>query len=372
MKVAMISRSSLFTSKGGDTIQIQQTARHLKELNVSVEIRLANEKINYQEYDLLHFFNLTRPADILRHSEKSKIPFVVTPLLIDYSEFDQQYRKGISGKIFQYLSAGQIEYFKNVARFFKGQETAISLSYLKNGHRKSIKTIIKKAAMLLPNSQMEYDNLVQSFFLMPSFSVIPNGIDERLFARAVNEQKDPNLILCVARIEGLKNQINLISALNDSKFQLYLIGSAAINQKNYYLQCKKIASANIHFIDHLPQAELIRYYQKARVHVLPSWFETCGLSTLEAAAMGCNIVITNRGYASEYYDGHAFYCDPSSPSSILEAIENASKEDDEKIFRKKVLADYTWRNAAQKTYEAYQKIFKNETENSNNRLPRHS
>ena len=108
----------------------------------------------------------------------------------------------------------------------------------------------------------------------------------------------------------------------------------------------------------MPQEDLIRYYQKAKVHVLPSWFETCGLSTLEAAAMGCNIVITNRGYTSEYYNGHAFYCDPSSPSSILEAIEKASKENDEKVFRKKVLTDYTWRNAALKTFEAYQKILK--------------
>ena len=358
MKVAMISRSSLFTSKGGDTIQIQQTAGHLKELNVSVEIKLAKEKINYQEYDLLHFFNLTRPADILLHIQKSNIPFVVTPLMIDYSEFDQHYRKGISGKILRHLSPGQIEYFKTIARFFKGQQTAISFSYLKNGHRRSIKAIIEKAAMLLPNSQMEYQKLVQAYSVRPSYAVIPNGVDDRLFSIPVTEPKDPNLILCVARIEGLKNQINLISALNHSKFQVYLIGSAAINQNDYYLRCKKVAAANIHFIDHLPQEDLIRYYQKAKVHVLPSWFETCGLSTLEAAAMGCNIVITNRGYTSEYYNGHAFYCDPSSPSSILEAIEKASNGNDEKVFRKKVLTDYTWRNAALKTFEAYQKILK--------------
>lgn len=353
----MISRSSLFISKGGDTIQIQQTAKHLRELNISVDVRLANEKINYEKYDLLHFFNLARPADILQHFEKSKTPFVVTPLLIDYSEFDKNYRKGISGKIFHYLPAERIEYFKMIARFSRRQE-AINFSYLKNGHSKSIKTIIEKAAMLLPNSQMEYDNLIESFSSIPCSSIIPNGIDDRLFGLPVNEQKDPNLILCVARIEGLKNQINLISALNYSKFQLYLIGNAAINQNDYYLKCKKNAAPNIHFVDHLQQEELIKYYYKAKVHVLPSWFETCGLSTLEAAAMGCNIVITNRGYASEYYDGHAFYCDPSSPSSILEAVKKASEEEEDKFFRKKICTDYTWRNAARKTYEAYQKIIK--------------
>lgn len=357
MKVAMISRSSLFTSRGGDTIQIQQTARHLREANVDVDIRLAKEKINYAEYDLLHFFNVTRPADILPHLKKSKIPFVLTPLLIDYSEFDKNCRTGISGTVFRHLSAAQIEYLKIIARFIKRQE-AINFSYLLNGHLRSIRTIIQKAAMLLPNSMMEYKAICDSFSPAPSFSVIPNGIDDHLFAVSVNEQKDPNLVLCVARIEGLKNQINLISALNDSKFQVYLIGNAAMNQNNYYLKCKKIAAPNIHFVDHLPQEELTRYYRKAKVHVLPSWFETCGLSTLEAAAMGCNTVITNRGYASEYYDGYAFYCDPASPSSILEAVEQASKEDADKIFQKKILTHYTWQNAAQETLKAYQKIIK--------------
>lgn len=367
MKVVFIARSSLYMSKGGDTIQIQQTAKYLQQLNTMVDIRLANEKINYREYDLLHFFNLTRPSDILPHINRSKKPFVVTPLLIDYSEYDKQYRKGLAGKIFRQISSGQIEYAKTMARWIKRQQPLGSFSYLFQGHTKSIKHIIKNAEMILPNSEMEYRSLVQTYSLSPSYSVIPNGIDDNLFAASVNarlndtvgqEQKDKNMILCVARIEGLKNQINLISALNHSRFKLFLIGNAALNQTNYYIQCKKKAADNIHFIDHLPQEELINYYQKAKVHVLPSWFETCGLSTLEAGACGCNVVITDRGYASEYCNGNAFYCDPSSPSSIREAIEKASESHVLSWFREKIIKEYTWRNAAGKTYEAYQKIIK--------------
>jgi len=224
------------------------------------------------------------------------------------------------------------------------------------GHDKSIKYILLKAKMVLPNSEMEYQNLSRLYSLSPSFSIIPNGIDTNLFPFAVNKEKDPNLILSVARIEGLKNQLNLIKALNDSSFQLFIIGNAAVNQTDYFKKCKRIASANIHFVDHLPQQELVAYYQKAKVHVLPSWFETCGLSTLEAAAMGCNVVITDRGYASEYCNGYAFYCDPSSPVSIRRAIEQAGKKEYDKNLAKKIFECYTWENAAQKTFEAYNKI----------------
>jgi glycosyltransferase involved in cell wall biosynthesis len=101
--------------------------------------------------------------------------------------------------------------------------------------------------------------------------------------------------------------------LNNSKYTLLLVGSPAPNQKSYYNECRRIAAENIFFYDHVPQEELISYYKRAKVHALPSWFETCGLSSLEAAAMGCNVMITDKGYTREYFGNDAFYCEPGDP-----------------------------------------------------------
>ncbi len=354
MKVAFIARSSLFTVKGGDTIQIQQTASHLKEFNVQADIRLTHEKINYDDYDLLHFFNLTRPADILPHIQSCNKPFAVSPILINYSEYDKQYRKGIVRLIFRFLSADKIEYVKTIGRWAKGQEK-IKSQYLFRGQQNSIKKIIQKAGIFLPNSEMEYRQLVRSYALTSDYSIIPNGVDEKLFQQQGPIEKDNNMVLSVARIEGIKNQLNLIKAINDTKYQLYIIGSASINQSAYYHECRESASENVHFIDHLSQENLIPYYQKAKVHVLPSWFETCGLSTLEAIAMNCSVVITNKGFTYEYFNNHAFYCDPALPSSIRKAIDEASKARPCKKFQQKISTEYTWRNAAIKTHNAYKK-----------------
>ena len=356
MKVALIARSSLLTARGGDTVQVLETSRYMKELNVKADIRLTHEKINYKDYDLLHFFNLIRPADILPHIQSSGKPYAVTPILIDYSEYDKQYREGISGKLFSLFSGHQIEYIKTISRWMKGQEKIKDYSYIFQGQKKSIRKIIRKAAIFLPNSEMEYRQLVRSYSLAPQYFMIPNGIDEKLFRPKAGIEKDDHMVLSVGRIEGIKNQLNLIKAINDSRYQLYVIGSAATNQASYYHHCRKLAGENIHFIDHLPQEELIHYYQKAKVHVLPSWFETCGLSTLEAAAMYCNIVISDKGFASEYFRDIAFYCDPSSPASILDAIDKASESNQNKIFHEKIFTDYTWRNAATKTVSAYKKV----------------
>ena len=238
----------------------------------------------------------------------------------------------------------------------KRQQRLGSYAYLLRGQRNSIKEILKKAAIILPNSEMEYDQLTRTYTITPPYYIIPNGIEPGLFHNASTVEKDTRMVVCVARIEGLKNQINLIKALNNSEYQLYIIGNPATNQATYYNECRSLAAENIHFIHHIRQEELIPYYQKAKVHILPSWFETCGLSSLEAAAMGCNVVITNKGYASEYFQNHAFYCEPSSPDSIKEAILKASNSEVCTKFQRKISADFTWQNAAIKTYEAYKKI----------------
>ena len=356
MKVAFITRSSLLLSSGGDTLQVFNTAKYLEELGVNVDIKLTHEKINYEAYDLLHFFSVIRPADILPHIRKSRKPFVVTPLLIDYSEFDKQFRKGLTGIIFRFFSPDQIEYLKTIARWTRRQQRLRSFSYVLKGQRSSIKYILMKAALILPNSAMEYEQMTRQYAIASPYNIIHNGIEPGLFNNSCEIEKDKHMVLSVARIEGLKNQINLIRALNNSEYQLHIIGKPAINQIKYYEECRSLAAKNIHFVNHIPQKELLPYYQKAKVHILPSWFETCGLSSLEAAATGCNIVITPKGFAPEYFQDHAFYCDPSSPASIKQAIDSASTADTCKVFQQKILSDFTWQNAASKTYEAYKKI----------------
>jgi glycosyltransferase involved in cell wall biosynthesis len=87
--------------------------------------------------------------------------------------------------------------------------------------------------------------------------------------------------------------------------------------------------------------------------VLASWFETTGLSSLEAAAMHCNIVITEKGDTREYFGDDGFYCEPESPESIRVAVELASKATFNDALAEKIRNSHTWRKAAEQTLEAY-------------------
>jgi len=133
-----------------------------------------------------------------------------------------------------------------------------------------------------------------------------------------------------------------------------IIGAHAPNQAAYYRECVDSAAANITFINHVPQDRLVEYYQLSKVHILPSWFETTGLSSIEAAAMGCNIVITDKGDAKEYFGTDAFYCDPGKPETILEAVKKAGLAPCNELLKDKILEKYTWAQAASQTLKAYQ------------------
>jgi glycosyltransferase involved in cell wall biosynthesis len=353
MKVALITRSTLYSIPGGDTVQAVQTASHLTDLGVDAQICLSNEYIAYPDYDLLHFFNLTRPADILYHSKKANKPFVVSTILCNYSEYDKNHRKGI-GALFTYLPADSIEYIKTMARWLLGKDYLASIAYTWKGQRKSIIEILKNAKLILPNSESEYKRVNKNYKSAVKYRVIPNGINPALFEFDDTVEKDDSLVLCVARIEGIKNQANLIKALNNTSFRLLIIGAAAPNQLNYYNECKAVAAGNITFINHIPQHELVKYYQQAKVHVLPSWFETTGLSSIEAAIMGCSIVITDKGDTREYFGDDAFYADPASPNSILQAIKKAANAPLNNNIRTKILKQFTWQQAAKQTLKAYQ------------------
>ncbi|MBS1520217.1 MAG: glycosyltransferase family 4 protein [Bacteroidetes bacterium] len=355
MKVAFITRSTLFDVPGGDTVQVVQTARHLEQLGITADIKLSKDEINYADYDLLHFFNLTRPADILYHSKKSGKPFVLSTILCNYTEYDKHHRKGV-GVIFGFLPPNSIEYLKTIARWVLGKDHLASKEYLWKGQHRSITEVLKNAAMVLPNSESEYSRIIKTYPCKINHAVIPNGVDQHLFKRNLSVEKDPNVVLCVARIEGIKNQLNLIKALNNTRFKLVMIGSHAPNQKPYYDECRSIAASNITFINHIPQNELLTYYEQAKVHILPSWFETTGLSSIEGAVMGCNIVITDRGDAKEYFGTHAFYCNPGKPESIFAAVKKASESPYDENLYNLILKKYTWQQAATETLKAYKQI----------------
>lgn len=357
MRVAFISRSTLFSGKGGDTVQLVKTAEYLRRHGVTVDIFKSSDQIDYEAYDILHGFNVIRPADLVKHFERFKKIKVLSTIYVDYADFERKARGGYAGKVFHGIGPDRVEYLKTCARWIKNGERNFSLRYLLGGHRRAVKRLIGLSDLLLPNSESEYRRLLGSYGIEKPYAVIPNGIDPLIFKKEYDiAHKQSNLVICVARIDAIKNQLNLIRAVNNTPLELIVIGKPAPNHLSYYEQCRAEAGGNVRFVPELEQGELISYYLRAKVHAMPSWFETTGLSSLEAVAMGCNVVITPRGDTREYFNAHAFYCEPDDVQGIAKAIREAAQAGFDDDFRQRIYTHYTWQKTAETTLAAYHTV----------------
>ncbi|MCX6304214.1 MAG: glycosyltransferase family 4 protein [Bacteroidetes bacterium] len=359
MKVVFIVRSTFDSVRGGDTLQVLCTARELRKLDVEVDIKKASEAIRYGDYDLMHLFNLIRPADHLVHIARAGIPYVLSTIYLDYSRFDTMGRGWLPNFIFRSTGKHHAEYLKTCYRMMKRQDKIMSLAYFA-GHQRAVRKVLAGARLLLPNSQSEYNRLMADFGIQKDFMVIPNGIDTGLFRFFPDVQRDENQVLCVGQIYGLKNQHRLIEATRDMGVKLVIIGKPPPNHHAYFDYCKKIAHRNVAFHGFMPQEQLVQFYARSKVHALPSWFETTGLSSLEAGAMACNLVVGTGGDTRAYFDGHASFCDAQDLACIRKALETELHKPNTHGFRNYILSHFTWEHAARETYAAYLKALDHE------------
>ena len=351
MNVLFISRPTLFSTPGGDTVQMEKTKEYLEknfDIQVSIETELAS--INYIEYDLIHFFNIIRPNNILPHLP-SGLPYVVSPIYVDYSEYDQEARGGVFGKLSKLFGKGRTEYLKSIARWVKNGENPGAFYYLVRGYNKSIEKVLKNCRVVLPNSNSELNRLKNDFAFSSKSVVVPNAVDTSKFRELIGGNKSG--VICVARIEGRKNQLNLIRAIKKTDIRLTIIGKPSPNHIGYYNQCRNEANDQVSFVDHINQEELRNYYSAARVHAMVSWFETTGLSSLEAAACGANLVISDKGDQREYFGDDVFYADPDNVDSIKDAIIKAYKTKPSQKLLDRIRNEYNWEQTAKQTMSAY-------------------
>ena len=370
IKVLFNVRPDYLSNPGGDTIQIQKTAEALRGLNIKVKTspRLDDD---LTDYNIVHLFNLGRVMETYlqcQNARKQNKPIALSTI---YWNMDEYNTKGIDSLILKAfhifikneklkLQIHRIKYL-----FCRKKLSLIDKTRLKIGYKDQQRFVIQNSDVLLPNSEMEMEVIRKDFSLNKKYKVAVNAVDKKFYYASPevfleNYGKygliNNNFILCVSRIEDRKNILNFIKAVNDIGIKTIIIGKSSPSQKNYYIKCKNIANQNIVFLDHIAHDDLPSAYAAAKVHVLPSWYETPGLSSLEAGLSGCNIVSTDRGSTKEYFKDFAEYCNPSSIDSIKKAVIKAfhkPKDDRLKIY---ILKNYTWDRTAEETLEAYKML----------------
>ena len=364
MKVLFQSRSNLYSAPGGDTTQIEKTKQYLEKLGVYVDISIELEP-NLDGYDFVHLFNLMDPQELymqVKHAKKHGKKVALSTIYGLYTDYERQARGGFAQKMANILSPYTINYIKTFLRHLKEGRMNKGVYYmLFSGYYRLAKKVVENVDVFLPNSLSEMKRVEHEYKLQNyKYVVVPNAVDTKLFNRdnvKLDEKyehliKYKDCILSVARIEGRKSTLNLIKAVGN-KYPLVLIGNETKNNPGFIKAVHESAGPNVHFIGAVPHDKLPIFYKLARVHALISWMETPGLSSLEAAAMETNIVITEKGDTRDYFEDYAFYCEPDNIISIANAIDKAYKTPFDKRLKTKIHTEYIWEETAKKTLEGY-------------------
>lgn len=367
MKVLFQTRTNLYSAPGGDLIQILKTKEFLEKLGVIVHISLEFEP-DLSSYDIVHLFNLMDPQDIYlqcMNAKKQNKKVVLSTIYGLYTEYERKARGGFAQKVANILSPYQIGYLKILLRHYHEKRFhSGAKNMLFKGYYRLMKEITKNTDVFLPNSVSEMNRVAKEFKLKNyQFNAVPNAIDKNVFNYLKNTEdnkfkKYKDCIVCAARIEGRKSTLNLVRAVKQTNHTLVLVGNTSKNQTEYVNQVKAELSDKVIFLGAISHEELKELLEVAKVHALISWMETPGLSSLEAAVMGCNIVITKKGDTEEYFEDYAFYCEPDDIESIKNAIEKAYNSKVNPRLKEKILHNYTWEQAAEITLDGYKKALK--------------
>ncbi len=117
-----------------------------------------------------------------------------------------------------------------------------------------------------------------------------------------------------------KNVARLIRACYKAGIGLDLVGNKGSQFKEWVGQFEPELLRDVVFHGFVSEEELDNLYRTRKVFALPSLEEGVGLVALDAAARGCEIVITERGGPKEYHGGHAITVNPASVESIASGL----------------------------------------------------
>jgi glycosyltransferase involved in cell wall biosynthesis len=153
----------------------------------------------------------------------------------------------------------------------------------------------------------------------------------------------------IAAVQKLRKELN-------KDIKLVFVGRKSNKHAEYIsLFEQELASCSwIVHKDYMSYSSMPAIYRYAKVCVSASWFETTGLTLLEALFMNTNAV-SSSNRAQEILGEFCTYCKPENISSITDALKVEYLRIRPKIptdFRK----EYTWENTAKKTLEIYNKV----------------
>lgn len=182
-------------------------------------------------------------------------------------------------------------------------------------------SIQEKVKMFLVRSKYEQIFLTKGFGMASDkCKIVPLSCSFDDLAMPQECKREPFCLHISLLCDSRKNVKRLIEASTKYNFKLVLCGKLRNDKEEKLLKTWLENAPNVEYKGFVTLEEMKELYCKASVFALPSTYEGVGIVALDAAAFGCDIVITKLGGPKEYYSGMALEVDPYSVNDIGSAV----------------------------------------------------
>lgn len=239
-----------------------------------------------------------------------------------------------------------------------------------------LKQVSQKAKKIITISENSKKDLVQSLKIEEGkIEVIYNGVSPTYRPLPFEDTKNklagvvPEkalVLLFVGRFDPYKNITGLIRAFKDLKsdfpeLKLVIVGEIDRRYPEGQNLVKELKlGEEVIFTGYLEEEDLVYWYNRAKIFILPTFYEGFGLPVVEAFASGCPVITSRLASLPEVAGQAGILIDPHNQTELTEAIRRLLTDFQlREELRQKGLARakiFTWERTARETLDVYEKI----------------
>ena len=333
MKILLDHPNPFLLAHGGLQIQVEQTKQALQSIGVDVDfLRWWDDA---QRGDIIHFFGRPSPSYI-EFAHQKKIKIVLAELLTALGS------RSSATRGFQKLvvALGRKTLPKMITQRFAWDSYCLADACVAN-------TLWEAA-------------LMRNIFKVPAqrIQIIPNGVEEVFFQSQRTTRGQ--WLVCTATIDKRKRVLELAQAAVASKTPVWIIGKPYSAEDAYAKNFFDFVKGHGQMVKYEgainDRRRLAQIYREARGFVLLSIMETRSLSSEEAAACECSLLLSDLPWARTVFGGNASYCpvntSPARTAGILRHFYDAAPN------LKPPPKPLTWIDVAKQLQSLYESLLK--------------
>jgi glycosyltransferase involved in cell wall biosynthesis len=345
MRILIMAPDQLRTRVGGLRTQVERTTQELVNLGVEVDYFNPWDVVDFEQYDLCHIYSMNTPNYFKGLLVKDKMPVVFSSVMWRTSS--------------RLLIRTMVE-------------LSLKIPYLVLNDVICCRKMSEWARVILPNTHQETQWLVEATGVdKQKCTVVPNGADDHFYGKTLNDLEqlssiliDKEFVFCSSVISTRKNLEKLAKVCYELGFPLVIAGPVVDESVAEFIEIYIKKGADITLLGSLlnNSNELGYLYSKCKVFCLPSYYETPGISALEAGLRGANILVTEVGGAEDYFGSMAEYVNPDSEKNLSNKLRLVWEKKWTKVNREEmsnhIRKEFSWRNVAKLTLESYKEAIK--------------